>query len=134
MKIRIFIFGLLVCVIALIAIGCVTAKATMLNPDVQFDPVPWENVKVYYDEADVPGEFETIAIIRSEGKEVFTTEEKMLEKMRKKAGAIGANGIILKGIKEPGDLDRLADELSGGLGLGSRKIQAIAIRVKEGVK
>jgi len=121
---------LLVCAIALLAIGCVSAKATLLNPDVQFAPVPWENVKVYYDEADVPGEFETIAIIRSEGKEVFTTEKQMLEKMRKKAGAVGANGVILKGIKDPSDLDRLADELSGGFGLGSRKIQATAIRVK----
>lgn len=87
-------------------------------------------MKVYYDEADIPGEFETIGIIRSEGKEVFTSEKQMLEKMRKKAGAIGANGIILKGIKDPGDLDRLADELSGGFGLGSRKIQATAIRLK----
>jgi hypothetical protein len=121
---------LLVSVIALVAIGCVSAKATLLNPDVRFDPVPWQDVRVYYDEADVKGEFETIAIIRSEGKEVFTTEAQMLKKMRKKAGALGANGVILKGIKDPGDLERMADEVSGGLGLGSRKIQAIAIRVK----
>jgi len=121
---------LLVCAIALIAIGCVSAKATLLNPDMRFDPVPWEEVRVYLSEEDVPGEFETIAIVRSEGKEVFTTEAQMLEKMKKKAGALGANAIILKGIKDPGDLDRMADELSGGFGLGSRKIQATAIRVK----
>jgi len=130
MKIKILILGLLIYVIAFMAIGCVTAKATLFNPDIRFDPIPWQEVKVYYDEADVPGEFETIGIIRSEGKEVFTSEKQMLEKMRKKAGAIGANGIILKGIKQPGDLDRMADELTGGLGLGSRKIQATAIRIK----
>ncbi len=122
---------LLVFVIALTAIGCVSAKATLLNPNVRFDPVPPEEVIIYYDEADVPGEFETIAIIRSEGKELMTTEKQMLKKMREKAGAVGANGIILQGIKDPGDLDRMADELSGGLGLGSRKIQATAIRVKK---
>jgi hypothetical protein len=85
---------LLVSVIALVAIGCVSAKATLLNPDVRFDPVPWQDVRVYYDEADVKGEFETIAIIRSEGKEVFTTEAQMLKKMKKKAGALGVSMVV----------------------------------------
>ena len=122
---------LLVFVIALTAIGCVSAKATLLNPDVQFDPVPWGEVRVYLSAEDVPGEFTKIAILKSEGKEVMTTEKQMLEKMRKKAGEVGANGIILQGIKQPGDLDRMADEATGGLGFGSRQISAIAIRVKE---
>jgi len=120
----------LVIAIALVTAACVSAKATLLNPGVKFDPVPWENVVVYLSEDDVPGEFVKIAIVKSEGKEVVTTEAQMLKKMKKKAGALGANGIILQGIKQPGDVERIADELSGGLGLGSRQVSAIAIRVK----
>ena len=93
--------SILILVIVLMAVGCVTAKATLLNPDVRYDAVPWEEVTIYYDKADVLGEYETIALVRSEGKEGLTTEKQMLEKMRKKAGALGANAIILTGIKDP---------------------------------
>jgi hypothetical protein len=121
----------LILVVAVVAIGCVSAKATMLNPGVRWEPVPFEAVVVYYSEKDVPGAFDTIAIVRCEGKEVLTTEKQMLLKMRQKAGAIGANAIVLTRIKDPGDMERWADVASGGLGFASRKFQAIAIRVRE---
>jgi len=102
----------------------------MLDKNVKYPPVPWEEVKVFLSEKDVPGEFVKIAIIKAEGKEGVTTAEQMLEEMKKKAGAIGADAIILEGIKDPSDLDRMADEMTGGAGLGSRKGSAIAIKFK----
>jgi hypothetical protein len=50
--------------------------------------------------------------------------------MKKKAGEIGADAIILEGIKDPGDVERMAASFSGGLGLGSGKGRAIAIKFK----
>ncbi|MBA7621300.1 hypothetical protein ES703_28659 [subsurface metagenome] len=112
MKIKILILGLLICVIALIAIGCVST--------LQVAPVPWQEVKVFYDEADVPGEFETIATFRYEGEAIEAIAEKQIEKMKKRAGKLGANGIILKGMPDP-DADEVVYE---------SKIQATAIRLK----
>jgi len=103
----------------------------MLDKSQKYSPVPWQEVKVFLSEKDVTGEYEKIAIIKAEGKEGVTTEEQMLEQMKKKAGAVGADAIILEGIRDPGDVERMADSLSGGLGLGSRKGRAIAIKFKK---
>jgi len=99
--------------IACMAIGCVST--------LRVAPVPWEDVKVYYDEADVKGKFETLATFRYEGEAIEAIAEKQIEKMKKRAGKLGANGIILKGMPDPDNLDAVVDET---------KIQAIAIRVK----
>ena len=116
---------LLICVIALIAIGCASEKTILLNPSaVPFDPVPWEEVHVYRSEADVPEEFIEIAIVSSKEEEVLTTEGQtalsvevqMIKKMKEKAGKLGANAIVLQ------------DDL------GTKKISAIAIRVEEEAK
>ena len=130
MKFRAFlVLGVLV-----VAAACVSTKAVMLDKNVKYPPVPWEEVKVFLSEKDVPGEFVKIAIIKAEGKEGVTTAEKMLEEMKKKAGALGADAIILEEIKDPGDVERMADSISGGLGLGSRKGRAIAIKFKTSKK
>jgi len=108
--------------IAVFAIGCISTKAVMLKPGVEkFDPVPWEEVRVYLSEEDAPGEFIEIAIVSSKEEEVLTTkgltalsvEKQMVKKMKERAGKLGANAIILQGV------------------LGSKEISAIAIRVKE---
>jgi len=100
-------------VIVCMVIGCV--------PEMRFAPVSWENVKVYYDEADVKGKFETVATFRYEGEAIEAIAEKQIEKMKKRAAELGANGIIVTGMKDPDDLDAVVDE---------SKIQAVAIRVK----
>jgi len=124
------IFAILI--IAALAAACISTQAVLLDPSAKgkYPPVSWMDVKLYLDEKDVPGEYEKIGIIKAEGTEGFTTEEKMYAEMKKQAGLIGANGIILESMKDPGDIERMANALAGGWGLGSRKGRAIAIRVK----
>ena len=123
---------LLFIVVVSIFTSCVSTKAIYLNPDEtqKYDPVPWQQVNVYLTEKDVPGEFIKFAIITAEGKEGVTTEQQMINNLKKKAGSIGADAIILESIKDPGSVERAADSLSGGLGLGARKGRAIAIKFK----
>lgn len=109
--------NLVIFVIACMVVGCVS------TPAIRFEPVSWEDVKIYYDKADVPGKFVKIATFRYEGEAIETTAEKQIEKMKKRAARIGANGIILKGMLDPDDLDAVAV-------IDETKIQAIAIRVK----
>ncbi|MBA7493262.1 hypothetical protein ES702_03819 [subsurface metagenome] len=104
---------LMIFMIACMVIGCVST--------LRVAPVPWQDVKVYYDEADVKGKFETLATFRYEGKAIEAVAEEQIEKMKKSAGELGANGIIVTGMKDPDDLDAVVDE---------SKIQAVAIRVK----
>jgi len=123
--------GIVILCIIVVTAACVSTQAVMLDKSQKYSPVPWQEVKVFLSEKDVTGEYEKIAIIKAEGKEGVTTEEQMLEQMKKKAGAVGADAIILEGIRDPGDVERMADSLSGGLGLGSRKGRAIAIKFKK---
>jgi len=53
----------------------------------------------------------------------------MIDKLRKEAARLGANAIILMGIKEPGAGEKLVNALVGGLADGQRRAEAIAIRI-----
>lgn len=65
--------------------------------------------------------------MNAKGEASWTNEEKMFNSMRKKAGEMGANGIILDAISEPGAGAKVAGAI---LGTGvERKGKAIAIYV-----
>ena len=65
---------------------------------------------IAYKTADqVPGKYEVIAILESRGEYFWISEEQMLSSMKKKAGKLGANAIILGYIKEPSNGAYLVD-------------------------
>ena len=106
--------------------GCVFTQATMLD-GTAYLPVDAEEVILYLDEADIDGEWESIAIIHAQGDATWTRESKMLKAARKRAGKIGANGILIEDINEPSAAAQIAGEI---LGTGStRRGRMIAIRV-----
>jgi len=88
--------------------GCVTTSTVPLGEPVPRPAVPWEQVQVFLTEADVPGPFDKIALIKAKGAHDLTTEQDMVEKVRKAAGKIGANGVILEEIKEPSAAEKIA--------------------------
>lgn len=114
--------------VAAMTVACVRTNATILNPSpVTRAAVPANQVRIYRTATQVPGRYEEIALLHSAGETGWTDERKMMESMRKKAGEVGANGVILDAIIEPGALEKIAGAV---LGVGSeRKGRAVAIFV-----
>jgi hypothetical protein len=83
---------------------------------------------LYRTAAQVPGKYQEVALLFSDGTTGWTSEAGMLKSMRTKAGALGANGVILDGISEPSAVVKV---IASVVGVGAeRKGKAIAIFVQ----
>ena len=80
--------------------GCVSMKVRKCTMKT-FDPVPADQVVVYQQASDVPVGFVKIATIHVQDALVHDNKDRVLQKIRKKAGAIGANGIVLGVLNQP---------------------------------
>ena len=113
--------------VAALVVACVQTNAVRLGNAPVREPVPEDQVVVYRTADQVPRRYEEIALLNAKGEASWTNEEKMFNSMRKKAGEMGANAIILDAISEPGAGAKVAGAL---LGTGAeRKGKAIAIYV-----
>jgi hypothetical protein len=75
----------------------------------------------------VPTVYQEVALLNSTGNTSFTSEAGMMKSQRKKAAEVGANGIILSGINEPGAGAKVFGAL---VGVGAeRKGKAVAIYI-----
>lgn len=83
--------------VALIAAaGCTSVKA-FENPEAgQFKPVQVDSVRVFERAEDIPDCHVTLARLDGSGT-VFNTEQGMVEAFQRKAGEVGANGVLLQG-------------------------------------
>lgn len=108
--------------------GCVTTNAAMLGmPGQQRPEVAPENVALYRVASQVPGPYEEVALLNSTGDSDMTDEAAMFESMREKAGEIGANGVIMDALSEPGSGAKVAGAIFGVS--VARKGKALAIWV-----
>jgi hypothetical protein len=114
--------------VALVASACVSTNAALLNPADPVRPkVPPTEVRIYRSFDQVPGKYEEIAILNATGESNWTNEATMLESMRRKAGELGANAVVLNGIDEAGNGAKIAAAV---FGTGTqRKGRAVAIWV-----
>lgn len=95
--------------LGLILVACVQTNATLLNPSAQRHPkLPPEQVRIYRTAGQVQGKYEEVALLHSKAESDLTNESKMLESMRRKAGELGANAIILEAIDEAGAAVKVA--------------------------
>jgi hypothetical protein len=107
-------------------VGCVQTNATLLSETPR--PAIAPSAVVIYTSADkVPSKYDEVALIDSRGDDALTTYHGMLESMRKKAGQVGANGVILSSSSEAGTGAKVAHALLGTS--ADRKGKAIAIFV-----
>lgn len=108
--------------------ACVTTNATMLGSAAGQRPaVAAERVALYRVASQVPGQYEEVAMLNSAGDSAYTDEAQMYASMRKKAGEIGANGVILDALSEPGSGAKVAAAIFGVS--AERKGRAVAIWV-----
>ena len=106
--------------------GCVQTKATMLSPK-EYPKLEPSEVTIYLSEEDIPGRFERVALITSEGNTQYTRQDQMYESIRKKAAQVGANGVLLGKVDEPSNGAKIAGAF---LGTGStRRSEMVAIYV-----
>lgn len=107
--------------------ACTRTNTAVLGNAPARTPVPAEQVAIYRTAAQVPSKYEEVALLNSTGTTMWTSEAGMLKSMRQKAGALGANAVILDAINEPGAGAKVAAAV---LGVGAeRKGKAIAIYV-----
>ena len=116
---------------ALLLSGCVTTNASLLGATASARPALLPNqVALYRIASQVPGQYEEVALLNSTGDSGFTDEAKMFASMKKKAGELGANGVILDAVSEPGAGAKVAAAIFGVS--AQRKGKAIAIYVIPG--
>jgi len=112
---------------ALVITACVSVQSTRLGSSVIRPPDPASAVAIYRSAAQVGAQYEEVALLDAAGDYNYTNEEKMYQKMREKAGALGANGIVLDSISEPTTGAKVAQFFIGTA--AQRKGKAVAIYV-----
>ncbi|MGH7519277.1 MAG: hypothetical protein ACREOC_17735 [Gemmatimonadales bacterium] len=94
-------------------VGCVHVEATRLSPDRRDRPTCAAAVTIYTAEGGVGRPYRTIAYLNASGGGVWTSEEDMVLTLRDQAAELGANGLILGQVYEPGAVVKVAAELFG---------------------
>ena len=84
-------------------------------------------VRIYSSPSRVGVEYQEIALLNSTGLTNWTTESGMMKSMREKAAELGANGIIMGNIDEPGAGAKVAAQVLGAY--TERKGKSVAIYV-----
>jgi hypothetical protein len=102
----------------------------MLGGMPQAAPVPESEVRIFLNQGDVPSTCRQYALIHMEGSADMTNESMMIRAAQRRAGKIGANGVLLAGTRDPSTGTRVASAL---LGISAnRKGQMIAYRCDAG--
>lgn len=125
MRTKTLITGLL-CL--LITSACVTTEAIKIGVTPTRPRIHQNQVIVYRTADQVPSKYEEIALLSSTGDSMWTSEKMMWESMKKKAGRLGANAIILDAMSEPSAGAKVASMIFFVAG-AERKGKAIAIYV-----
>lgn len=92
--------------------GCIQTQATRLSPN-QFPAVDPEMVVIYVSEEDIPGEYEKVALIHAQGSSTYTNEANMLNAAKRRAAAVGANGVVLGRVDEASNGAKVAAAVFG---------------------
>jgi hypothetical protein len=95
--------------------ACVTTRHTFINPSAErFPRVSPDSVYIVTAESELDTlNYVRVAIIEASGSTEMTNSTNMLNAMRKKAGEVGANAILLPEINEPGAGVRVAAAVLG---------------------
>lgn len=110
-------------------IGCVHVETARVSPDREDPPTCPAAVSIYTAEGRVGRPYRTIAYLNASGESVWTSEEEMVLALRDRAAELGANGLILGAVREPGlGLKVLGEILGPG---ANREGVAAAIYIPE---
>jgi hypothetical protein len=108
--------------------SCVETQVVKLGTPTVRPVVAPENVAVYRTAAQVPGRYEEVALLTATGDIDLASQQALVKAMKKKAGALGANAIILDAMSEPSEAVKIASMLLSQVS-AERKGKAMAIFV-----
>ena len=118
----------LVVLMAVLIVGCVRVQTTMLpGAPTDYRVFRSEAVHVLLADDEDPEDCVRVAVLHGSGSSSFTDESGMLNKLRQKAGELGANALRLEGMREPSSGERIANALIGGFNDGQRRSEALAL-------
>jgi len=112
-----------------VLIVCVSTQGYYLDPSAtRYAEVAADSVRVFLSEADLDSlDYVKIAVIEAKGSGEHTSQTGMIKAMRKKAGKLGGNGLLLPKIDEPSRGAKFAGAI---LGTGTkRKGNAVVIHI-----
>ncbi len=118
---------LLACAGFMLATGCTRTNAALIDNSIRLAPTCPDAVKLYTSPSTVGATYSEVALLNSTGASGWTTESGMMTSMRKKAAEVGANGIIMGNIDEPGAGAKVAAAVFGTA--TERKGKSVAIFV-----
>jgi len=107
--------------------GCVSVSATRLEAGPPRPAVTPDKVRIYRTAQQVGRPYDEVALLTASGDYSMTNESQMYEGMRKKAAAVGANGVVLDAVSEPTTGQRVAQAFLGTP--AQRKGKAVAIYI-----
>ena len=109
--------------------ACVSTQTTMLDPNATRPAITPDKVVIYTSADKVPGKYDELGLLTSQGDYKVAGDEKFYESFRKEAAKIGANGVIISGITDPSTGQKVASAMFGAFAPANRKTQALAIYV-----
>lgn len=109
--------------------GCVSTHTTMLNPSAKRRAITPDQVVIYTAPDKVPGKYDELGLLTSQGDYKVAGDDKFYESFRKEAAKIGANGVIIGQIIDPSTGQKVASAIFGAFAPANRKTEAMAIYV-----
>jgi hypothetical protein len=108
-------------------VSCTQTNAALMDNSVHLARTCPDGVRIYSSPDRVGSEYQEIALLNSTGLTNWTTESGMMKSMRQKAAEVGATGIIMGNIDEPGAGAKVAAQVLGTY--TQRKGKSVAIYV-----
>ena len=106
------------CAALLVALAaCQQVKVSNLGPAPARPPLPTASVRLFYSREAVPFRYDEIALLSMDADWLADDREDIYRALRKRAGEIGANAVIVAPIADPTTGEKVAAVLytSGGL-------------------
>lgn len=97
----------------IVVAACTSTNAALMDNSVHLARTCADGVRLYSDPTKVGSTYTEVALLNSSGSTGWTTESGMMKSMRKKAADVGANGIIMGQIDEPGAGAKVAAAVFG---------------------
>ena len=96
-----------------VLVACVQTKAAVLDVSAQRGPICPNGVKIFPDTSTIGGPWEAVAMLTSTGSTSMTSVAGMMNSQRQKAAQVGANGVVLGKVNEPGAGAKVAGAFLG---------------------
>ena len=109
--------------------GCTSVSHTVLMPNLT--PVLPEEVQIFLPGDSIPPH-DRVAILAGKGSDNWSDQSELLQHLRRRAGELGANGVIVGEVEESSSGEKIVGYLTG---FGSNRNQeAIAILLRSNIE